>query len=373
MNGQHRQRGRLFFYGIFIILAVLVLYFLSPYLAVIAVGVVAAVVLKPLYDWFMNRKRVKGRPRLAVTLTLLTFFLAIFIPLFVVGVTFIGEMQEASDEVQSEETQAELEEDLAVVEDTLEDMGVTEEEVADALLAVAQGFLTWLGDLLASMGGTLMELLIGGVVFLIVVASLLPNSEALGQRIRTLSPLGGDITRIYQVKTREMIASVIKGVFLVAFIQGLIMGFFYWLAGVPYWTFFMLLSMAFALLPVVGISYIVLFMAFVFLANGNTTSALIVLFGFYAIVNPLDVILRPRLVSKEAYLNFTLMLLALFGGMAVGGFLGMIFGPVVMILFVTTLDIFTEYYSDEPDDAIVVTEGGSPAPPGELDSGSNTT
>jgi predicted PurR-regulated permease PerM len=47
------------------------------------------------------------------------------------------------------------------------------------------------------------------------------------------------------------------------------------------------------------------------------------------------------------------MLLAIFGGMAVGGFLGSIFGPVIMVLFVTTIEIFSEYYSEpkeEPDE-----------------------
>ena len=141
--------------------------------------------------------------------------------------------------------------------------------------------------------------------------------------------------------------SVIMGVFLLVIIQGLIMGFFYWLAGVPFTIFWTLLSMAFGILPVVGISFIAWFLAIIFLLLGNTSSALIVLFGFYVVVNPLDLILRPRLVSKKAYLNFTLMLLALFGGLAVGGLLGMIYGPVVMILFMTTIDIYASYYSDE--------------------------
>jgi predicted PurR-regulated permease PerM len=144
-----------------------------------------------------------------------------------------------------------------------------------------------------------------------------------------------------------MIISVIKGVFLLVILQGLIMGFFYRLADVPFTVFWTLLSMAFGILPVVGISFIAWFLAIIFLLTDNTSSALIVLFGFYVVVNPLDLILRPRLVSKKAYLNFTLMLLALFGGLAVGGLLGMIYGPVVMILFITTIDIYASYYSDE--------------------------
>ena len=86
-------------------------------------------------------------------------------------------------------------------------------------------------------------------------------------------------------------------------------------------------------------------MALIAFLTGHPQSAILVLIGFYVFVNPLDIILRPRLVSKEAYLNFTLMLLALFGGIQMAGLLGMIYGPVIMILFLTSIDIYTQYYS----------------------------
>jgi predicted PurR-regulated permease PerM len=192
---------------------------------------------------------------------------------------------------------------------------------------------------------------------------VLLSSDDLYRRAKELSPLDIKITQIYLHKGREMIVSVIKGVFLLAIIQGAIMGVFYWLAGVPFSIFFTMLSMVFAILPVVGISFIVLPMALIFLLQSNVTSAVLVLIGFYIFVNPTDLTLRPRLVSKEAYLNFTLMLLALFGGLALGGLLGMIYGPVIMILFITTIEIYSEYFADKPDSqSESLLEGGQEEP-----------
>ena len=128
----------------------------------------------------------------------------------------------------------------------------------------------------------------GAIIFLIVVATLLPIVNDVEDRLEQLSPLDVNITQIYLLKSEKMIVSVIKGVFLLAIIQGLIMGVFYWLAGVPFTVFFTLLSMAFAILPVVGISFIVLPMALIFFLTGNTTSAILVLVGFYLFVNPTD-------------------------------------------------------------------------------------
>jgi predicted PurR-regulated permease PerM len=176
-----------------------------------------------------------------------------------------------------------------------------------------------------------------------------------------------NVSALYLHRANVMVVSVVKGVFLLAILQGLIMGVFYRLANVPFAMFWTLLSMAFAILPVVGISFIVLPMALLALLTGNPASAFWILLGFYVFVNPLDIILRPRLVSKEAYLNFTLMLLALFGGIQLAGLLGMIYGPVIMILFLTSLDIYTQYYSSRDETPAAVETVEAETTPPELD------
>jgi predicted PurR-regulated permease PerM len=174
---------------------------------------------------------------------------------------------------------------------------------------------------------------------------LLPTYDDLNKRLQELSPLDVDISQRYIRKTTVMITSMVKGVFLVALIQGLVMGFFFWLARIPFTWFLTILSIAFAVLPAVGISFIVLPLAVILLLSGQTGPALLILFGFYGVVNIIDTILRPKLVSKEAYLNFALILIAIFGGLQLAGLLGIIYGPVVMILFMTTIEIYEEHYA----------------------------
>jgi predicted PurR-regulated permease PerM len=307
--------------------------------------------LKPLYDWFMGRERIKGHTRIGTTLTLITFFLIIIIPLFIIGFLIVTQAGQLLETVTSEDFAPSLTNLVADVEDFLQnipalgDIEIDQQQIAEALKRAATTVFGWLANLAVSLGTTIPNLFIGAIVFLIVVATLLPTFDDLEKRIQDLSPLEVNITQIYLLKGREMVSSVIKGVFLLAIIQGLMMGVFYWLAQVPFWVFWTLLSIAFAVLPVVGISFIALPMAIIHLFSGYTTEAIIVLVGFYIFVNPTDLTLRPRLISKEAYLNFTLMLLALFGGLAVGGLLGMIYGPVIMILFMTTIDIYAEHFS----------------------------
>lgn len=364
MKDLQAQRGRFFFFGLFITLSLLVLYVLSPFLSVIAIAVVTVVMLKPLYDWYLARKWVKERVRVATTLAIVSFFLLILIPIFIVGFLMFSQANDLLEQVKSSELEFSFESLLSTIDGflrqvpALRDFEIDTEQLAQSLLDLAVAALSWLTSLAASLGTSLANIFIGGLIFLIILATLLPNMDDLEDRIQRLSPMEVNITRIYQLKGRKMVASVIKGVFLLAVIQGLIMGVAYWLAGVPFTILWTLLSMIFALLPLVGISFIVWFMVLIFFLTGNLSSALIVLFAFYVIVNPLDLTLRPKLVSKEAYLNFTLMLLALFGGLGVGGLLGMIYGPVIMVLFVTTIEIYGEYYADvaSPDPSLELSE-----------------
>lgn len=347
----NNQQGRIFFFIIFGLLAILTFLVIRSFLGAILLALITVVLLRPLYVWLGKRKRFGGRTSVITTLTILIFLLALIVPLVIITVLVFNEVADFLEEVTSLEIETSLTDLVAVVEDALQqipslsEIQIDEEEFVQFLQDVAKGILIWLSNLAISLGTSLPSLFINGLIFLIVLATLLPAFDDLGERVRQVSPLDLDVSQLYLHRANVMITSVVKGVFLLAILQGLIMGVFYWLAGVPFAIFWTLLSMAFAILPVVGISFIVLPMAVIFLITGDITSAVLILIGFYVFVNPLDILLRPRLVSKEAYLNFTLMLLALFGGINLAGLMGMIYGPVIMLLFLTSLDIYTKYYS----------------------------
>jgi hypothetical protein len=77
---------------------------------------------------------------------------------------------------------------------------------------------------------------------------------------------------------------------------------------------------------------------------GNIAGGLfVVLFHLFAITN-IDNFLRPILVPKQARLDSALMLLSVFSGIAMFGFFGIIVGPVVMIVIVTTISVYLAVY-----------------------------
>jgi predicted PurR-regulated permease PerM len=81
--------------------------------------------------------------------------------------------------------------------------------------------------------------------------------------------------------------------------------------------------------------------------TGNIAGGLIVILGHLLIVTNVDNILRPRLVPDEAKLDSALMILSVFSGIALLGFLGIVVGPVIMIIIVTTISVYREVYKNE--------------------------
>ena len=228
----------------------------------------------------------------------------------------------------------------------LSELEISQEDILAALKAIAKSVLDWLAGIASSLGTTIGDLFISFFIFLVLLIALLPKFDDFSKLVNQISPLDTAITELYERKALAMIRSMVMGVFLMAIIEGTIMGFFYWLAGVPFvllWTF---LSILFGMLPVVGISFIVLPMSLIMFLSGNPLGGVIVLFGFYVVVNPMDLWLRPRLVTEEARINFVLILLGMLGGMYFAGLLGLIYGPVLMILFVTTVQIYRDHFKD---------------------------
>jgi predicted PurR-regulated permease PerM len=171
--------------------------------------------------------------------------------------------------------------------------------------------------------------------------------DTLIPRLEDISPLGRELSELYTRNITAMVKSLVLGVFLIAIIQGAAMGVVYWIAGMPYVFLLTLMSMMLAMIPMVGISWLVIGIAIVGFLTGQTTQAIWVLVGFYGVVNWIDILLRPRLLQEEASINFALFILSIFGGVAWADVMGIFYGPVIMLLLVTTVDIYAEQYAHE--------------------------
>lgn len=347
-------RKRVFFYLIFLLLIILALLMLRPFFTTIIISLISVILLKPLYSYFFGLSFIRESRGAAIALTLLSALLIVVVPLYIVVSLTVSQITAATADLGTQG----IEEIAQSIGDLLNgvDVGEISEEdvtgitdaiqrfIASAGIAIAQ----WAAEQVKNIPAMLAQL----IIFIAIVASLLPYYDDLLALSQNVSPIGKELAELYNRKIVAMVNSIVVGVLLIAVIQGLAMGVFYWLADYNYVFLMVIISILLAIIPMVGISWLVIGLAIIAFIQGNTSQAVIVLVGFYGVVNWIDVLLRPRFISKEAHLQTALFLLAMFAGLAWAGIMGLFYGPIIMLLLVTTVQIYIEKFASEDGEAI---------------------
>jgi predicted PurR-regulated permease PerM len=79
-------KQRVFFFGMVALLAVLSLILVWQFVQAILLAVAVVILLKPLYNWLLDKRWIKGSERKATGLTMMIFVLLIAIP----GMLIVG-------------------------------------------------------------------------------------------------------------------------------------------------------------------------------------------------------------------------------------------------------------------------------------------
>lgn len=136
-----------------------------------------------------------------------------------------------------------------------------------------------------------------------------------------------------------MTNSMVKGQFVVAIAQGFIGAVSLQVAGLDYFAFFALILTVLSIVPLGG-GIITIPTGIIMILLGNVSGGLIVLLTHFIIVTNIDNYIRPKLVPQDISLNPALTMISVFAGLALFGFLGIVAGPVLFILALTTLQVY---------------------------------
>jgi predicted PurR-regulated permease PerM len=166
--------------------------------------------------------------------------------------------------------------------------------------------------------------------------------------VRQLNPLGEEVTDLYLQKMGAMVRGTVRGQFVIALTQGVAGAASIYIAGFHEGFFmFAIVLTALSVIPLGG-GIITIPFGIGMILFGNVIGGLfVVVFHLVAVTN-IDNFLRPILVPREARLDPALMLLAVFAGIAMFGFWGIVIGPVLMIVIVTTISVYLAVYKGVP-------------------------
>ncbi|MBV7327023.1 AI-2E family transporter [Chloroflexi bacterium TSY] len=329
----------LFFYGIFALVAWACLALLTPYLGIIAFSLVMVIILKPVYDFFL-----RWMPRwktLATLLTIVVFVIAVIVPTWIIIRISLGQVGAITSGIEIEDPTFDIDEIIdrtnwALAENPrTQDFQITDEQ-REQIRSGIQSAIAWVAGRAVNVGLSVTTFIINAFIFFCILLVLLPGYHEFARRLVHLS------------KIKSTVWSMFIGIFVIAVIQGLITGAFIWLAGAPYATLWTLIAVLTSVLPL-GAFLIAGPVALFLVVTGNYTGALIIMGGYLLIVTNIDNVVRPWLVSEGAYLNFVWLLLGAVGGYELFGLLGVVYGPAIIVLLLTTIDVYEEFYLAEPE------------------------
>lgn len=319
--------------------------FLKPYFSLIVVSIILAFLFHPIYQRLLLRS---GKPGRAATLTFLFASFAIIIP---VSLIIYFSVRQVNSLVSNADFEA-IDQALRSFLDTFNKFFVNQNinidpsqissAIQDGLKAAGQSIVSSIPSLFSGFFAFLTSF----IIFIYVFLSLLKNNDKITTLIHVLNPLGKDISQMYVEKISAMTKATVRGQFIIAFCQGLESAMILSVAGLSdLFFFFLVLLTAVSVIPM-GAGIITIPIGILLILTGDVWQGVLIIANHLIIVTNIDNVLRPRLVPKEARLDAALMILAVFCGIAYFGFLGIVLGPVIMIVIVTTIDVYLEVYRD---------------------------
>jgi len=129
--------------------------------------------------------------------------------------------------------------------------------------------------------------------------------------------------------------ATIKSTVVIGFIQGLMGGAGFVVAGIPGAAFWGAIMVVLAMIPGVGTALIWIPAVGYLLLLGRYTAGIALAVYFILAVGTIDNFLRPRLVGRGTQMHELLVLLSTLGGLMAFGLVGFIIGPVIASLFMT--------------------------------------
>jgi len=336
-----------FYFLLFMLAVTLVLSFfiLRPFLFAVILAVIFSVIFHPLYlKLFKYSFKHEG---LAAFLTTIIIVVLIFTPLVFLSIQILQEAKDLYVSLAVDGGKNYIFNTLNGIAGSFHQRLPAYQEFSVGLDQYLKQGLSWLLQNLGTLFSNFTKMIATAFLFLIALYYLLKDGQRLRKKIVNLSPLA-DIDDETIIKKLELaIGSVIKGNFVIAFIQGTLTAIGFTIFGLPNAVLWGTVAAVASLIPSVGTSLVFVPAIILLFISGQIFSAFgLLLWGILA-VGLIDNFLGPKLIGRGMQLHPLLILLSVLGGIGFFGPIGFILGPIILSLLFVLLDIYSLVISNQ--------------------------
>ena len=195
-----------------------------------------------------------------------------------------------------------------------------------------------------AMAGGLARLLLGFLLWIIIVYYLLVDGERLRAWLVSAVPVPEGQVTFLTGRFTDMAGSLVLGNGLAGVIQGLGGGVVFALLDLQAPVMWGVVMAVLAFIPVIGISLVYVPGAVILVLAGDPTRAMLMLASLMILATVVEYWLKPLFVGRRVHMHPLLVALSLLGGFEAFGPIGLLVGPLTMMVFLTLVEIFRRDY-----------------------------
>ena len=207
-----------------------------------------------------------------------------------------------------------------------------------------------------------LNLLTNLITMLFFLYYLLYHGREVEMTLFKIIPLKDANTAILASETKKMVRANAIGIPLISIIQGLTATLGYFIFGVNEFALWGFFTGVFAFFPVVGTMVVWVPMVIYMYVTGETWNATGLLLYSLLVTGNIDYVARITIMKKMGNVHPVITVLGVLIGLGLFGFIGLIFGPLLVSYIIVLLRIYMNEFTKQelddkrPDESIVVTK-----------------
>ncbi len=332
-----------------VLLAVAAIWFFAPYFGVICLSALMAYVFFPLYKFL--RKRMPDM--FASWTVLIVHILIVLIPVFYVGVVVVQQGFALADTLSNIDTSAgsKFSEAASRVSAIGQAMGLPADRgaianttsIVDFVKVTIPSLVKFGAQAILTLVASAPALVTSSIIYAFLFSAFLRYHKQVGKYVDNISPFNANTTALYLKNSGMMVTASLKGQLVISFVTALLSSILMIFLGYEaYFWLFLILFTVLGMVPL-GSGIVVIPLCLVSMLVGDFWASFWVLAVYLLVICNLDSLMRPKLIPKEAGIVPALAVLVTFCGLFYFGILGVVYGPLIVILLSTTANLLIQH------------------------------
>lgn len=340
-----------FFILLLLLSLLLFLWLFWTYISAIVLALLLASVFSPLHHWLS--RVLKGKTTLASLV--MTFFIVLILIVPVGG--FIGSLsneafdfyQKTKNAVSLQKIQESINGDSLWAEQLrnwgkMTGVEFNKETIQAASASVGKKVGLFLYNQIRSVASNLINFLIHFFLMILTIYYVLNDGGRLKDYLIELLPFPREQLEKVFGKFHEMGKAIFVGNGLSGAIQGVLGGFGFYIFGLESPLLWGTVVAFMAFLPIIGASIVFIPASIILFLHGKSGTALGFLIYNVVYSSVIEYIVKPRVIGKGMQMNALLVFIGIIGGIKLFGILGIIYGPLIITVFITMAEIYRLEY-----------------------------